>query len=191
VVSGGDAVTAHDPASGKELWRATVLNPDDDPSWRIVTTPLYAAGLVVASGKRKPLVALRPGGNGDVTATHVAWTHDASTDVPTPVSDGERVYVVNDRGIATCLDARTGKLVWGPQRLETGNHSASPVLAGGRVYATSEDGVTVVFAAAAEFRLLARNELRGFTLSSPAISDGQIFLRTAEHLYAVGARASE
>jgi outer membrane protein assembly factor BamB len=81
--------------------------------------------------------------------------------------------------------------VWGPERLETGNHSASPVLGDGKVYATSEDGVTAVLAAAAEFRLLARNELPGFTLSSPAISEGQLFLRTAEHLYAVGERVSE
>ena len=189
-VSGGDAVTAHDPASGKELWRATVLNPEDDPSWRIVATPLYTAGLVVASGKRKPLVALSPGGSGDVTATHVAWTHDQSTDVPTPVSDGERLYVVTDRGMALCFDARTGKLLWGPERLETGTHSASPVLGDGKVYATSEDGVTAVFAAAAEFRLLAKNELAGFTLSSPAISDGQIFLRTADFLYAIGERVT-
>lgn len=189
-ISGGDAVTGHDPATGKELWRATVLNPDDDPSWRIVTTPIYAGGLLVASGKRKPLVALRPGGTGDVSRSHVAWRRDRSTDVPSPVSDGKLLYVVTDRGIATAYELATGETVWGPERLETGNHSASPVLADGRVYTTDEEGVTAVFAAGAEFRLLARNELSGFTLGSPAISDGQIFLRTADYLYAIG-RPSE
>ncbi len=186
VVSGGDAVTGHDPATGKELWRATVLNPENDPMHRIVTTPLYAAGLVVASGKRKPLVALRPGGDGDVTRSAVAWTHDRSTDVPTPVSDGERLYVVTDRGIATAYDLDTGKVLWGPERLETGNHSASPVLADGRVYAVSEEGQTAVFAAAPEFRVLARNALDGFTLGTPAIAGGRIYLRTSEALYAIG-----
>lgn len=188
-ISGGDAVTGHDPATGAERWRATVLNPDDDPSWRIVTTPIHTGGLLVASGKRKPLVALRPGGSGDVSGTHVAWRHDKSTDVPSPVSDGERLYVVDDRGIATAYDLATGKIVWGPQRLETGNHSASPVLADGRVYATDEEGVTVVFAAGAEFRLLAKNALEGFTLGSPAISNGRIFLRTSKYLYAIGRTA--
>ncbi len=185
-ISGGDAVSGHDPATGKERWRATVLNPEDNPSWRIVTTPVYTAGLLVASGKRKPLVALRPGGSGEVAGTHVAWSHDKSTDVPSPVSDGKRLYVVTDRGVATAYDLPTGRPVWGPERLETGNHSASPVLADGRVYATDESGVTAVFEAGAEFRLLARNEVEGFTLSSPAIAHGQIFLRTSKYLYAIG-----
>jgi len=188
-ISGGDAVTGHDPTTGVERWRATVLNPDDDPSWRIVTTPIYAGGLLVASGKRKPLVALRPGGSGDVTDTRVAWTQDRSTDVPSPVSDGERLYVVDDRGIAAAYELTAGKRVWGPERLGTANHSASPVIADGRVYASDENGVTAVFAAAPEFRPLARNPLEGFTLSSPAISNGQIFLRTANYLYAIGGAA--
>ncbi len=185
-ISGGDAVTGHDPATGKERWRATVLNPEDNPSWRIVTTPIYAGGLLVASGKRKPLVALRPGGSGEVGGSRVAWRHEKSTDVPSPVSDGKRLYVVTDRGIATAYDLGTGEPVWGPAQLETGTHSASPVLADGRVYATDESGVTAVFAAGPEFRLLARNEVEGFTLGSPAIAGGQIFLRTAKYLYAIG-----
>jgi outer membrane protein assembly factor BamB len=191
VVSGGDAVTGHDPATGEERWRATVLNPEDNPMWRIVTTPLYTSGLVVVSGKKKPLVALRPGGSGDVTKTHVAWSHDRSTDVPTPVSDGERLYVVADNGVATSYDIATGKVVWGPERLDIGNHSASPVLADGRVYAISEQGETVVFAAAPEFKVLARNALDGFTLGTPAIAGGRIYVRTAKALYAVGTTGVE
>jgi outer membrane protein assembly factor BamB len=190
VVSGGDAVTGHDPKTGAETWRATVLNPDNSGSYRIVTTPLFADGVLIASGKRKPLVALRLGGSGDVTNSHVLWTRDRSTDVPSPVSDGERLYVVTDKGILTCLNLKTGEVVWGPERLETAAYSASPVLADGMIYATSESGITTVVRAGPKFEVVARNDLAGYTLASPAISDGQIFLRTEETLYAIGERRS-
>jgi outer membrane protein assembly factor BamB len=89
-----------------------------------------------------------------------------------------------------CLNARSGEPVWGPERLTVETYSSSPVLADGKIYATSENGVTTVVRAGREFEILARNELSGFTLASPAISDGQIFLRTAEYLYAIGERRS-
>jgi outer membrane protein assembly factor BamB len=108
--------------------------------------------------------------------------------VPTPVSDGTLVFVVTDNGVAYALDAKTGTTIWGPSRLKSGTYSASPVLADGRVYATNEDGMTTVFKAAATFELLAENPLNDYTLSSPAVSDGQIFIRTAKHLFAIGTR---
>ena len=83
---------------------------------------------------------------------------------------------------------QTGREIWGGQRLRPGIYSASPVLADGKIYATSEDGVTTVVKAGPQFEVLAENELSDYCLSSPAISDGQIFLRTANYLFAVGHR---
>ena len=106
------------------------------------------------------------------------------------MTDGTYVYVVNDRGIVFCLEARTGKQIYGPQRLRSGTYSASPVLADGRIYITSEDGVTSVVKAGPAFQLLAENEVDDYVLSSPAISDGQIFLRTTKFLYCIGNRTA-
>jgi outer membrane protein assembly factor BamB len=86
------------------------------------------------------------------------------------------------------LNAKTGAVVWGPSRLKSGTYSASPILADGRVYVTNEDGLTSVFAAAPAFQVLAENSLNDYTLSSPAVSEGQIFIRTAKHLFAIGTR---
>jgi outer membrane protein assembly factor BamB len=108
--------------------------------------------------------------------------------VPTPISDGKYVYVVDDRGVVHCLDAKTGAIVYGPERLKPGTYSASPVLADGRIYITNEDGLTSVFAPGSKFELVAENALEDYCLSSPAISDGQIFIRTTTSLWAIGDR---
>jgi len=186
VVSGGDVVTGHDPATGKELWRLNGLNPTNDPYYRIVASPVVAAGLIIAPSRQSPVIAIRPGGRGDVTQSHKAWQFSRGPDVPSPVSDGTHVFLVTDNGVVYALNAKTGVLVWGPSRLPSGTYSASPVLAEGRVYVTNEDGVTSVFAAGPAFELLAQNPLNDYTLSSPAISQGQIFIRTAKHLFAIG-----
>jgi outer membrane protein assembly factor BamB len=188
VVSGGDVVTGHDPATGKELWRLNGLNPSNDPYYRIVASPVVAAGLIIAPSRQSPVIAIRPGGRGDVTQSHKAWQFSRGPDVPSPLSDGTRVFLVTDNGVVYALDAKTGAVVWGPTRLKSGTYSASPVLADGRVYVTNEDGLTSVFTAGPTFELLAENPLNDYTLSSPAVSQGQIFIRTAKHLFAIGTR---
>ena len=188
VVSGGDVVTGHDPASGKELWRFKGLNPKNDPYFRIVASPLVVGEIVVSPSRQNPVVGLKPGGRGDITRTHLAWQFDRGPDVPSPVSDGTRLFLVTDNGVVYALDLKTGAVVWGPERLKSGTYSASPVVADGRVYVTNEEGFTSVFAAGPKFELLAENPLSDYTLSSPAISEGQIFIRTAEHLFAIGKR---
>jgi outer membrane protein assembly factor BamB len=191
VITGGDVVTGHDPATGKELWRVRGLNPDRRGDYRIVASPVVTGGLVITPTREAPMLAVRPGGRGDVTASHVAWAFTrGGPDVPTPVSDGQFVYVVNDRGVVHCLDLKTGRVVYGPQRLRPGTYSASPVIADGHIYVTSEDGVTSVFAAGPAFQIVAENTIDEYTLSSVAISNGQIFLRTDKHLYAIGKRAA-
>jgi len=190
VVSGGDYVTGHDPETGAEVWRAAGLNPRNSTRNRIIVSPVAVDGIVYACSSRRPLLALRGGGTGDVTASHLAWTWDASggPDVPTPVCDGRHLYMVADQGAATCLDAKTGAVVYSPTRTAKGIVSASPVLADGKIYITNEDGVTTVLAAGPEFKILATNALpsEGKTLSSPAVSEGRIYLRTPTHLYCIG-----
>jgi outer membrane protein assembly factor BamB len=188
IVSGGDVVTAHDPATGTELWRVDGLNPDNHPYHRIVASPLVAGDLVFAPSRERPLLAIRPGGRGDVSKSHRVWSFDNGPAVPTPVSDGTYFYSVNDRGIVYCLDAKTGRTLYGPQRIKPGTYSASPVLAGGHIYITSEEGVTSVFKAGPAFAPVAENPVDEYVLSSIAVSEGQLFLRTSKHLYAIGER---
>ncbi len=190
IISGGDCVTGHDLATGKELWRANGLNPENNPFYRIVNSPVVMDGIIYAGAKHKPYLALRAGGRGDITTSHRAWSIDVGPDVPTPVTDGKYLYIVRDNGGFLCLDAKTGKDVYPPQRLKPGTYSSSPVLADGRVYATNEEGTTTVVKAGPQFEILAENALNDYCLSSPAISDGQIFIRTASYLYCIGKRAA-
>ena len=188
IINGGDAVTGHEPASGKELWRADGLNPDNNPAYRIVASPVTFGDIVIAPTRERPMLILKAGGRGDVTTSHKLWDFQNGPDVPTPVTDGTYLYVINDRGIAYCLELKTGKPVYGPERLTPGTYSASPVLADGKIYITSEDGVASVYRAGPKFELLAANKMDDYTLSSIAVKEGQLFLRTAGWLWAIGQR---
>lgn len=188
IITGGDVVTGHDPLTLKELWRANVLNPQNNPMNRIIASAVVKDGLIYCPTRVKPLTALRPGGRGDVTKTHVAWQNPNGPDVPSPVTDGKYLYVTNDRGILWCLNAKTGEEIWGGQRIKSAIYSSSPVLADGKLYVTNEDGLVTVVKAGPQFEVLAENDMKEYTLSSPAVSDGQIFIRTAGALYCIGAR---
>jgi outer membrane protein assembly factor BamB len=187
VISGGDYVTGHDPETGKEIWRAGGLNPKDSEWWRIIASPVAVDGMVYVPTRKKPLLAFRVEG----TAAHLAWTWDEQygPDVPTPACDGKRFYMADDKGVVTCLDAKTGEVVWGPERTTRGTVSASPVLADGKLYVTNEKTVTNVLSAGPEFKLLATNQLGGddgYALSTLAVSGNRLYLRTATHLYCIG-----
>ena len=186
VITGGDCVTGHDPATGKELWRANGLNPDHNPFYRIVASPIIFDEIIYAPTRVKPLLALKAGGRGDVTNSHVLWSTPNGPDVPTPVTDGKYFYVVKDNGVMWCLDAKTGAEVYSNQRIKPGIYSSSPVLADGKIYVTNEDGLTTVVAAGPKFAVVAENPLNDYVLSSPAISEGRIYIRAAQHLYAIG-----
>jgi outer membrane protein assembly factor BamB len=170
---------AYDPLTGKEIWRVRY-----DEGFSNVPRPVFAHGLVyIATGFQQPsLLAVKPDGTGDVTKTHVAWALKRGAPLtPSPIVVGDELYVVTDGGIATCLDAKSGSLIW-QQRLG-GTYSASPVFADGRIYFLAEQGVTTVIAPGREFRRLAANTLEGGLLASMAISGGSLFLRTDTHLY--------
>ena len=193
VVTGGDLVTGHDPASGKELWRADVLNPTKSRNYRIISSPIVAGGLIIAPTRVNPLVALRPGGSGDISSTHVAWTFHRGPDVPSPVSDGQYLYLVSEQGVVYCLELKTGALVYGPSRIPNDFYSSSPVLADGKIYVTGEStGVTTVFRAGPKFEILASNTFSDpcapYCLASIAVSQGQLFVKTDANLWVVGER---
>ncbi len=190
VLTGGDVVTGHDPATGKELWRADGLNPTNNPAYRIVASPFVFGEMIYAPTRERPLLALRAGGRGDITTSHRVFSFDSGPDVPTPVTDGQYLYVVRDNGVMFCLDARTGKPIYGPERLRPGTYSGSPVLADGKIYVTNEDGVTMVVRAGPKFEVVAANDFAEYTLSSPAVSEGQLFIRTDKALYAIGRRST-
>ena len=177
----GDVIQGFDPASGKLLW--TVKTNGEG----LVPSASAADGLAFsASGFGAPtLRAVKLGGTGDVTPTHVAWRDTKHVSMmPSMAAAGGRLYVVTDKGQATCLDAKTGKVVW-EDRLP-GSFSASPVLAGGRLYVLSDAGETFVLRAGDEYELLARNPLGESAQVSPAVAGGRMFIRTKGHLWCVG-----
>jgi outer membrane protein assembly factor BamB len=188
VILGGDCVTGHDPATGKEIWRGNGLNPTNNSVFHSVASPLVFDGVVYAPARVKPLTAFRTGGKDDITNSHRLWTYNYGPHVSTPVTDGRYLYSVGDNGVMSCVNAKTGEDIYRRQRLKSGTYSASPILADGKLYITNEDGLTSVVKAGTEFEILAENQLDGFCLSTPAISDGQIFIRTDENVYCIGKR---
>ena len=185
ILNGGDLVTGHDLLTGKELWRADVLNPMKNGNYRIIPSSLVAGDLIIAPSRINPMVALRTGGKGDVSQSHVAWTSPNGPDVPTPISDGTYLWMVTgDRSLFSCLDLKTGTPIYDRERLPSGTYSASPVLADGKIYLMNEGCETVVIEAAPEFKIMATNKLDGSNgLSSPAIAGNEIFLRTSSAIY--------
>jgi hypothetical protein len=142
----------------------------------------------IATGFNQPtLIAVRPDGQGDVTRTHIAWTLSRGAPfTPSPILIGDELYVVNDMGILTVVDAKSGTIHY-QQRLG-GNYSASPVFADGRVYFQSEEGLTTVVSPGRQFGRLGVNRLDGATLASMAVAGGAIFIRSDTHLYRIGVR---
>jgi len=176
-------VTGHDLDTGRELWRGGRLNPQKARNYRTIASAMVVRDIVFTPSRVKPFIAFRAGGSGDVSESHRLWSTDYGPDVPTPVSDGERLFIVDDKGITVCLRVTDGGEVWGRSRMELGTYSASPVLADGKIYATNEEGTTTVIEAGDEFKILSKNKLNDYTLASPAVSGRQIFIRTSNYLY--------
>lgn len=184
VLPGPDAVCAYDPADGRELWK--VRYPG---GYSVVPRPVFGKGLVfVCTGYDSPRVlAIRPDGAGDVTETHVAWELKKSAPLnPSPLLVGDELYLISDNGIATCLDAVSGKQHW--QERIGGNFSSSPVFANGYVYLQNEAGAGIVLKAGTTFEEVSRNETGERTLASYAIDEaaGDLFLRTETGLMRIG-----
>jgi outer membrane protein assembly factor BamB len=183
ILPGSGFVGAYDPKDGHEIWRVSY-----DEGFSVVPRPVFANGLLfVASGFMRPVVyAIDPkGASGDVTDTHVVWKHEKGGPLtPSVLATGEDLYFVSDNGVATSVEAKTGKQNW-TKRLG-GDFSASPVFAEGRIYFENEAGVTTVVNAAKEYEAVATNDLGERMLASPALIDGAMFLRTENNLWRIG-----
>lgn len=178
---GARRAMSYDPRTGREIWAVRYGD-----GFSNVPRPVFGAGLIfICTGFFEPSVlAVRPDGKGDVTNTHIAWALRRGAPLtPSPICVGEELFVVNDNGIVTCLDAASGT-EWWRARLN-GNYSASPVSAEGRIYFLNEEGETTVITAGRQFQKLAANRLNGATLASIAISHGAIFIRAEQSLYRV------
>jgi outer membrane protein assembly factor BamB len=183
---GAFRVRAYEPLTGKEIWRVRY-----DEGFSNVPRPVFGHGLVfITTGFQQPeLLAIRPDGKGDVTKTHVAWSLKRGAPLtPSPILVGDELYIVNDGGIASCIDAKTGNVIW--QSRLGGTYSASPVYADGRLYFPAEQGVTIVIAPGKEARKLATNRLDGGHLASMAIAGGSIYIRTDSALYRISERST-
>jgi len=190
IVLGADHVTAHDGSSGNEIWRVGGFNPGGERYFRSIASGVEHQGVFVAPYARgKTVTAIKLGGTGDVTKSHVVWKKsELGTDVPTPACLDGKIYVLGDRGNLTCLDVASGQEIWAGQvekhRL---NFSSSPILADGKIYITREDGKTFVLSQGPEFKVLAENELdEAQTVATPVFVDGRILIRTDTHLFCIG-----
>jgi outer membrane protein assembly factor BamB len=185
IVNGQSRVVAYDPMTGRELWRC------NGTSYEVIPTPVVGYGLVFcASGRVGPTLAIRPGGQGDVTSSHLAWsTPRGSPFVPSPILYGEHLYTVNDMAsIVTSFEATSGRVMW-QGRLGVAQRegfSASPVAVDGKVFFTNDDGETFVLRAGPTFQLMHVNAIGARTLASPALVDGKWYIRTDQHLFAIG-----
>lgn len=184
IVNSQRRVAAYDPMSGKELWTVRGM------TFEVIPTPVVGEDLVFASsGRAGPTFAIRPGGSGDVTSTHVAWsTPKGSPFVPSGVVHEGLLYLVNDmQSILTVYEAKTGTLVYQGRMgvAQREGFSASPVVVNGELFFTNDDGETFVVKAGREFTLLHTNSLGERTLASPALVDGVWYWRTASSLVAI------
>ena len=185
VVPGAQWLVAYEPETGQEIWRV-----DDDKGETVAPRPVYGQGMVYLStgilGNRPQLWAVRVDGQGDVTQTHVAWKLQTLLGfMPSPLLVGRELYLLNDDGFVSCVDAASGALL-GKSRAG-GSYAASPVYAGGRLYCFSREGKTVVLQANKDLTLLAENQLDGPVFASPALAGSAIYLRTDTHLYCLSA----
>jgi outer membrane protein assembly factor BamB len=177
------AVIAYDPTNGKELWK--VLHR----GWSIAPRPIFGHGMVfvIMDHDRPELWAIKPNGKGDVTESHIAWKQKRGMPPrSSPLLVEDLIFVVNHDGIATCLEASTGAMVW-KNRLK-GDYSASLIQAGGRIYFFNEDSACTVIQAGREYKVLANNPLGNERLmASPAAAGNSLFVRTERHLYRIKA----
>lgn len=184
VQCGDRCVAGFNPDTGEQLWTV------DGPSQEFVATPVYSetAGLVFISSSwpKQVLLAIRPDGRGDVTKTHVAWSdRKGAPYVPSMIVVGDLLFSINRGGTVFCYEAATGEVLW---QKNLGRHHASPVLVGGQVFFINDNGQVNVIKPGREFECVATYELGESCYASPAISDGQVFVRGFQHLFCFGQR---
>ena len=184
VLTGSKCVASYSPDTGKQNWII------DGPTEQFVSSMVMHDGvlLLTAGFPQHWIMAIKPDGTGNVTKTHVLWSKKGEGGyVPSPVAHDGKLFLVDDSGVASCWDVKTGKPFW-KERLSGKKHHASAVAADGRIYLTSSEGITFVLKAGEEFELLAKNPLGEPVFASPAFSDGDIFIRGTKHLWCIGGK---
>ena len=174
-------VTALHPDTGAELWRLR-----HGTGFSVVPRPVHGNGrLYFCTGYGKPqLWAVRTDGDGDVTQSHVVWTEMKRIPAkPSPLLHGSDLFVTDDAGIVSCFDAADGTLRW--QERIGGNFTASPILAGGKLYFAGESGKVTLIEPSAAFQISAENEIDGKLMASPVVVEGSLLLRSEEALYRI------
>lgn len=185
VAAAAEAIISYDPSTGKELWRHKGLESNAVP------TPVVRDDLVVltSGSPAKIALAIRAGGSGDVTGTsQLVWSYNKGTAyVPSPILYGDYIYLTTDRGLLTCLDVKTGKMVYEGARVpKPTSFQASPVAFEDKILLTSEEGDTYVIKAGPKHEVLRTNSLGEAVSASPAMADGKIFIRGDKNLYCIG-----
>lgn len=186
---GADYIIAHSLTDGHELWRCGGLQPEKyDPTLRLVSSPVAVPGLIVApSAKRGWLVAIRPGGAGDITETDYRLWHYAPTpDVPSPLVVDGLVYLFRENSILICLDAKTGQKQYEQRLTSSEGNRASPLYADGNIYLAARNGTITVVKAGRKFEQVWQTDLGDTLTSSPVIANGRLYLRTNGALWAFG-----
>ena len=180
VSPGSDVVHGLDAETGEMIWKVKY------DGYSVIPKPVFRDGLVyVCTSYNTPWIyCIDPTGKGDITETHVRWSHQKQVPhTPSIIITEGRIYMVSDRGIGSCLDAKTGEVIW--QERVGGNYSASPLLANGLIYMQSEQGDATVIEAGPEYKIVAKNTFGQRTLASYGVTDGTLLIRTSESLYCI------
>ncbi|WP_237227387.1 PQQ-binding-like beta-propeller repeat protein [Rubinisphaera sp. JC750] len=190
IVHGGDYTTAHRLKDGSEIWRVGDMNPEENYNnyLRFVASPSYGDGVVVCpTAKNGPVVCVDADSKGNVThdEQYELWRADKTTDVPSPLVHNGLAYICRQDGNIFCVEARSGEEVYPLQKTHRQRHRASPVYVDGHILLTARDGRITVIKAGRDFEIVAENELGEDMSSSPVISDGVMYLRSFNHLWAI------
>jgi outer membrane protein assembly factor BamB len=178
---GAKATYGYEPTTGKELWRVEERTSHSGSTRPVVGKELIFFPTGFSKGQ---LLAVRPGGKGDITTTHVAWREKRNVPCkPSLILKDDLLFMVDDGGIASCLEAKSGQEVW--RERVGGNYSASPLAAPGRIYVFNEEGKTTVLQASREFKILGESKLDDGFMASPAVAGNALILRTKTHLYRI------
>lgn len=186
ILTGATETAGLDPATGRKIWFA------NGPSEKFVSTPSVGHGLVFSFGgsDEKKAMAVRLGGEGDVLGTHVVWRNERSMPyVPTPLLAGDYLHIVNDMGIYTCLEPKSGKVLMAGRKL--GSVYSSPIAVADRIYLFEDSGDCTVIKNNDQFEVLAKNSLGEVVYSTPAVSKGCLYVRSEGHLFRIGSPAVE
>ena len=195
LVVGGDYLTGHDPATGKELWRWGTWNPGNkEPYWRLVPSPVFGEGVVIACGPKKAQAyGIKAGGSGNLGDDAIAWVSedDVASDVPTPLYYQGRFYILNGRKkLLNCIEPKSGKVIWSERLNAKVKLEASPTGADGKIYVISHLGEVFVVKAGDKFELISESnmgEAQSTYIRAPIVAaQGNLLIRANDKLYCVG-----